>query len=138
MSKKHPHSGLIRLWSDTWYEECEVWSKHNSEEKWTQPKNPMWYPNTKYRVIHDDYKEAWQAWLDGELQVLTCSDDSEWKDMPEEPIFVFAPDRYRRKPKIQRYELGVDKANSYTIAWPSMVRDDQGEYVRYEDIKHLL
>ena len=90
----------------------------------------------KYRVIHDNYKDHWQAWLDGELQILNDDNDSEWEDVTGEPLFSLTPDCYRRKPKIKRYTPVATSKTSLTTS--TLVEDYKGEYVRYEDIKHLL
>ena len=58
---------------------------------------PEWFPENEYKTILPEYAEAWQAWLDGELEVLGYKD--EWVLFAKLPSFANSPEYYRRKPK---------------------------------------
>ena len=91
-----PHADLIKKWADN--ENAEVWVYETVHtKKWTITKVPTWERNSKYSVVLPEYKEAWQAYLDGELQISLLG---EWEDWNAGiPVFDNPPERYRRAPK---------------------------------------
>lgn len=92
------HSNLIKLWADN--KDATVWT-NDFYRGWTDDWYPAWLEDVEYRVILPEYKEAWQAYLDGELQV--GDDGRDWIDWGtgDAPMFDSPPSDYRRKPKIQ-------------------------------------
>ena len=67
------------------------------ESEWITVPDPHWSPEVQYKTILPEYAEAWQAWLDGELEVLGYKD--EWVLFAKLPSFANSPEYYRRKPK---------------------------------------
>lgn len=98
MSKFREHANDIILWAKN--VDAEAWFFHDDKRGWESIAFPSWYPEETYKVILPQYKEAWLAYLDGELQYLTPG-SLEWKDYvsSEVPKFTNPDSYYRRKPK---------------------------------------
>lgn len=96
---RRKHADWIRLWLEN--EDSEVWFKSKSG-KWYPIKHPTW-EDDEYRVILPEFKEAWQAYMDGELQVRHhhFQHQHEWWEYHEgdPPLFDMLPSNYRRRPK---------------------------------------
>lgn len=89
------HAEMIKLWGDN--EDAAVWRKN--ADGWYYDAYPRWLDDREYRVILPAYKEAWKAYLHGELQTLLLP--CEWKcwNKPFAPLFINPPHEYRRKPR---------------------------------------
>jgi len=88
------HHEQIKLWASS--EHSEVFVK-TSFSSWFSVTTPSWSENYEYKTILPKFRDAWQAYLDGELQYKSCK---EWKDWTSEnpPNFIANPSFYRRKP----------------------------------------
>ena len=74
--------------------------KPTGETEWIPVSgDPSWLSKVEYKTILPEYAEAWQAWLDGELQVT--GHNRGWWDLSSKgpPRFDNPPEDYRRKPK---------------------------------------
>ena len=96
-TKARRHADKIILWANN--KDAEVWHHLNGE--WSQlTTSPCWSEETEYAVVLPEFKEAWMAWLDNELEFLGTNGfwDS-WRLTDGVPAFNKSPDKYRRKPK---------------------------------------
>lgn len=93
---QRPHANLIKKWADN--NDCQIWYYDKNEEKWENTPFPSWEPTLQYVVVLKEYAEAWQAWIDGELQILMSGGWTEW-GFPFPPQFTDKASDYRRKPK---------------------------------------
>lgn len=97
MSKRAHADEIIKWASD---ENAVVFCRSfdpTGESEWITLPDPHWSPEVQYKTILPEYAEAWQAWLDGELEVLSHKD--EWVLFAKLPSFSNPPEFYRRKPK---------------------------------------
>ena len=94
------HANLIKKWLDN--PDCEVWFL---DVEWSKVDgNPLWGHGERYVVVLPEYKEAWQAYLDDELETK-FEDEDEWHDWQRDyttPLFSSPPECYRRKPKPEK------------------------------------
>ena len=101
---KRKHADEIKKWADN--KDAVVWV---FDHEWVVLKGyPHWLEGNDYKTILPEYAEAWQAFLDGELQVIGHPDD-DWVDWCENPpAFDMSSSHYRRKPKPKDYWLNLD------------------------------
>ena len=102
MDRKHAKE--IRLWLDN--PNAVVWC--HSNKAWWVDHNPTWSSRYRYRVILPEYKEAWQAYLDGELETLSYGFTDRWRSWTSEPKLLREPNCYRRKPKKNEVTITID------------------------------
>jgi hypothetical protein len=93
---KRPHADLIKKWADN--DDSHIWYYNKYTEEWEKCPLPIWEKTVQYAVILKEYAEAWQAWMDGELQVVTV--EGKWTEWPglRPPSFDAPASNYRRKP----------------------------------------
>lgn len=94
------HRETIKTWLDN--PDAEVYIK-TPFSSWTKATRVHWLADYEYKVIKPEYRGAWDAWLDDELEVESVEDN--WVpirlcDGP--PMLILPPDKYRRKPKQQK------------------------------------
>ena len=99
MTEKRKHADEIIQWAND--PTCSVWCRDDRviPPRWLlvpKVKTPSWNSGIQYAVIPAAYADAWQAYLDGELQYL----DRDWEDwcMETVPRFSGGTQFYRRKP----------------------------------------
>ena len=96
---KRAHADEIIKWASN--KDAVVWYRNppnDPNHRWLpMAAKPSWLPEVEYKTILPEYAEAWQAWLDGELEVLGYKD--EWVLFAKKPSFANSPEYYRRKPK---------------------------------------
>ena len=95
---KRAHAGEIAKWASD--KDSVVFCRSfdpTGESEWIAVPDPHWSPEVQYKTILPEYAEAWKAWLDGELEVL--SHKEEWVLFAELPSFANSPEFYRRIPK---------------------------------------
>ena len=97
------HAAEIKKWADN--KDAVVWYDSYG---WRVVEGPLWLEENDYKTILPEYAEAWQAFLDGELQVIMHHDDDwvDWREQP--PVFDMSSSHYRRKPKPEEYWLNLD------------------------------
>ena len=101
---KRAHADEIIKWSSD--KDAVVFCRNSTtisgEPEWYPTEGvPLWFPTLQYKTILPEYAEAWQAWLDGELQIR---DETGWfawfaVDDDDVPGFDLDPEEYRRIPK---------------------------------------
>ena len=94
---KRKHADLIKLWADN--DDCDVYIWNGM--LWLLVKKPSWHPHEEYLAITREWKEIWDAYLEGKcIQVKTLSDN--WKDVKiinfKKWIFGSRPDLFKVKP----------------------------------------
>ena len=107
---KRKNAEEIKKWADN--KDAVVWVFVN---EWViQSAPPRWLEKNEYKTILPEYAEAWQAFLDGQLQVIIHSTDDwvDWRWLS--PAFDLPSTHYRRKPKSREYWLNLD-----TRTWQS-------------------
>lgn len=116
---KRKHSEEIKKWADN--KDAVVWI---FVYEWVVLKAyPHWLEENDYKTILPEYAEAWQAFLDGELEVTGHHDD-DWEDWPgQPPAFDLPSAHYRRKPKPQEYWLNLD-----THSWQQCTPREETTY----------
>ena len=98
MSKRAHADEIIKWASD---EDAVVFYRFGGG-KWSSTSGGLsWLHSLEYKTILPEYAEAWQAWLDGELQIR---DETGWfawfaVDDDDVPGFDLDPEEYRRIPK---------------------------------------
>ena len=95
---KRKNAEEIKKWADN--KDAVVWVFVN---EWViQSAPPRWLEKNDYKTILPEYAEAWQAFLDGELQAIIHGAD-DWVDWPaRSPAFDLPSTHYRRKPKSRK------------------------------------
>ena len=101
---KRAHADEIIKWSSD--KDSVVFCRSfdpTGESEWIPVPDPHWSPEVQYKTILPEYADAWQAWLDGELQVKGLS---KWFTYGLcVPDFGLEPEKYRRKPKEEKEQL---------------------------------
>ena len=112
---KRKHADEIKKWADN--KDAVVWF---FDGEWRSVSGyPQWFEKYDYKTILPEYAEAWQAFLDGELQVIGHPDD-DWVDWCENPpAFDMSSSHYRRKPKPKEYWLNLD-TNTWNYCKPML------------------
>ena len=69
---RRPHADEIVKWASDI--DSVVWRlfipAQNGEPRWAPAaSSPGWLSDVEYKTILPEYDEAWQVWLDGELQI---------------------------------------------------------------------
>ena len=117
---ERPHHKQIILWASN--EDARVYSFEGNT--WILINNPSWNPSKRYKTILPTYQEAWEAYLDGELE---HSDGEKWIRWKSEwpPSFSDTACYYRRyqEPTIklgQVYEVieGRQKGSRWIVSSP--------------------
>ena len=113
--RKRKHTLEIKKWAD--HKDAVVWV---FDHEWVVLKGyPHWLEGNDYKTILPEYTEAWQAFLDGELQVSDPDHHGvvwvDWCWQP--PAFDLPPECYRRKPKPREYWLNLD-TNTWNYCKP--------------------
>ena len=100
---KRKHAEEIKKWADN--KDAVVWYVNYG---WRVVEGyPQWLEEYDYKTILPEYAEAWQAFLDDELQVTEHYGD--WEDWSaQSPAFDLPPEKYRRRPKPKEYWLNLD------------------------------
>ena len=102
---KRKHAEEIKKWADN--KNAVAWF---FDGEWKVAMGyPLWHEKYDYKTILPEYAEAWQAFLDGALQIYQVHDNN-WVDCGTEPppLFDLASRHYRRKPKPKEYWLNLD------------------------------
>ena len=100
---KHKHYDLIvEAAANT---DIVVFCNNSIHGTWGKAATPyVWHPINKYKLIYPEYLEAWNAYIDGELEFYS-SGWVDWKeycsnchfDKNRAPFLKSSPDKYRRK-----------------------------------------
>ena len=100
-----PHADLIKLWADN--ADAVVWQLNGfGSNEWVAIAPPYYWCSSTYAVILPEYAEAWQAYLDGALQIQAEGAWCDWSPtMYHHPAFTDHPGNYRRKPAQPRYRF---------------------------------
>ena len=114
------HAEMIKKWLDN--PDCEVWFIDvNHGKEWRKVTgNPLWGQGDRYVVVLPEYKEAWQAYLDDELETKFEYED-EWHGWGREyvvPMFSSPPECYRRQPRPTVQMKVVFMDNGYEQSYP--------------------
>jgi len=101
------HKEDIKLWLDN--PDASVYFKSNYSTDWIEitEGDIWWFADYEYKVILPQYLEAWEAWLDDELEECFGGTWIRWPRSNLPPSFTCGPEFYRRKPapKFSRVSL---------------------------------
>ena len=110
---KRAHADEIIKWANN--KDAVVFCRNSTpdpgEPEWSPSLGePLWFPSLESKTILPEYAEAWQAWLDGELQIFN---DRGWRDFSckTPPFFDSRPENYRRKPKEPECNAEAEQPN---------------------------
>lgn len=94
------HAGKYRLAHSR--TDAEVWVCGGEYKIWEVTDEPNWQKDLNYRVILPEYAEAWQAYLDGCLQIKGCDGWCDWNPAIV-PTFNHGLSHYRRRLTVLKY-----------------------------------
>lgn len=106
--RKAYHVGLRKQWQE---HGGEVWAL---EAGWRQYDNPSWGEHLTYKLVEPEYKDLWQAYLDGVLEIDGFDGWQKW--VAGVPRFNDPPSNYRRA-GAHANERALAEANPNAEVW---------------------
>jgi len=138
----HAHQRLIDIAEKN--PDAKIYYLRKSDETWDDVTTCcIWDERHEYQVVRPEYQDAWEAYIDGELEIKAeC--DGLWFDwaLTSHPAFSFDPSNYRRKPKPEtiavRLDLLQEVVDQMTLAFDSIKVCRGDEWPTLETLKEEI